>query len=129
MLLNSSTSITTFAEGQQATIGEKYDYRINASARQIQLFFENASGLGNAQTISYTISYMGSTETLSGEITKAGSAKSPMDDGGTSGNVSLTITDDRIQFTDVECCYVQLVIKDADGKVIEKPDPIEIVLD
>lgn len=129
VLLNSSTSITTFAEGQKATIGEKYDYRINASARQIQLFFENASGLGNAQTISYTISYMGSTETLSGEITKAGSAKSPMDNGGTSGNVSLTITDDRIQFTDVECCYVQLVIKDAEGNVIEKPDPIEIVLD
>ena len=52
-----------------------------------------------------------------------------MDDGGTSGNVSLTITDNRIQFTDVESCYIQLVIKDATGKEIERPDPIEIALD
>lgn len=132
VLLNTSASIRTFATNQSATIGNRYDYKVNASARQIRIFFENASGLGNVQTIDYTISYIGSAsgiDTVSGQVIKANGAQSPMDNGGTSGDVELTITDDRLQLGNSGTYYIQLVLRDQAGTMIEKPATINIEVD
>ena len=132
VLLNTSSNITTFAEDQTATIGSMYQYNVNASAHQIQLFFEGASGLSNAKTISYTISYLGAATdvgTVSGQITAGSKDKSPMDNGGTNGDVALTIKDDRLDLSNSGTYYIQLRVLDKDGKTIEEPATIDIDVD
>ena len=129
VLLNTSSSITTFDTNQTATIGSMYDYSVSASDHQIRLFFESASGLGNAKTISYTISYLGSATgvgTVSGQITAPNGANSPMDDGRTSGDVALTIKDDRLSLSNSGTYYIQLRVLDKNGTTIEEPATIDI---
>lgn len=132
VLLNTSSNITTFAADQTATIGSMYQYIVNASAHQIQLFFDGASGLSNAKTISYTISYLGAATdvgTVSGQITAGNKDKSPMDNGGTNGDVALTIKDDRLDLSNSGTYYIQLRVLDKDGKTIEEPATIDIDVD
>ena len=132
VLLNTSSNITTFATDQTATIGSMYQYNVNASAHQIQLFFEGASGLSNAKIISYTISYLGAATdvgTVSGQITAGNKDKSPMDNGGTNGDVALTIKDDRLDLSNSGTYYIQLRVLDKDGNTIEEPATIDIDVD
>ena len=132
VLLNTSSNITTFAADQTATIGSMYQYNVNASAHQIQLFFDGASGLSNAKTISYTIIYLGAATdvgTVSGQITAGNNDKSPMDNGGTNGDVALTIKDDRLDLSNSGTYYIQLRVLDKDGKTIEEPATIDIDVD
>lgn len=76
------------------------------------------------KTIAYTIKYFGNVESVTGEITRQGNAGSPMDGGKASGDVSLTITDNRLQLTNKGTYSVQLEIRDANGNLIEKPASI-----
>ena len=52
-----------------------------------------------------------------------------MDNGGTSGDVELTITDDRLQLGNSGTYYIQLVLRDQAGTMIEKPATINIEVD
>lgn len=124
VLLNASSVIRTFDNLQTATIGNWYETKVYPSAHQFCMYFENASGLSSAETIAYTIKYFGNVESVTGEITRQGNAGSPMDGGKASGDVSLTITDNRLQLTNKGTYSVQLEIRDANGNLIEKPASI-----
>ena len=121
--------IRTFDNLQTATIGNWYETKVYPSAHQFCMYFENASGLSSAETITYTIKYFGNVETVTGQITRQGNAGSPMDEGKASGDVSLTITDNRLQLTNKGEYSVQLEIRDASGNLIEKPAPITFDVD
>ncbi len=129
VLLCQSSSITTLADGVTATIGDHYQSD-PLSSTSVMLYFENASGLDTVDHIGYTITYFGtgSVDPISGTIYK-GSAASPMDGGGTEGNVTLTITNNLLNLNLAGTWYIQLELYDEDDERIEKPGTIEIDVD
>lgn len=131
--LCTSQEMRTFQKGQLGTIGEYYQKDVDTARNTLRLYFDGASGLNQAAAINYTISYFdpngaSQTETVSGQVIK-GSNASPMDGGETSGNVTLTITNDRLQLSNKGTYYVQLELLTEDGTFMEKPGTIEFVVD
>ena len=128
VLLNTSATITTFKKGQTATIGEKYQVS-KISANTLQIFFQNASGLGVVDRIEYSIKYEGG-DTVSGSIKKQPGKSSVMDGGAlTAGNVSLTITNSSLALNNKGTYIVQLLLLDEDDNVIEKPATFDFDVD
>lgn len=131
VLIGYSSSVTTFEDGQVGTIGTHYQTDIR-SPQSFTLHFDNASGLHLAQSCNYTISYLGDVQgvdSISGTINKGTADASLMDGGKTSGDVALTLTDNRMNLNYPGTYYIQLELLDENGNRIEKPGTIEFVRD
>lgn len=128
VLLNTSASITTFKKGQTSTIGEKYQVS-KISANTLQIFFQNASGLGDVDSIVYSIRSENG-DIVSGTITKQPGNESLMDGGTlTAGNVSLTITNSSLELNNKGTYIVQLSLRDTNGNEIERPATFDFDVD
>ncbi|MCD8097439.1 MAG: hypothetical protein LUE31_05260 [Lachnospiraceae bacterium] len=117
VLLCESSSITTFANGYETTIGTFYQADVNTSTgRSVTFRFENASGLGEVYYIEYNMVHL-NQDTVKGFVYSDGT--SPMDDGATEGDVELTITNSSLSLTSSDAegeWQVQLVLYgDSDG--------------
>lgn len=134
IILDWSSEITTFKEGQLGTIGNHYQSDVDSTGTELTLHFADASGLGKVASCQYYIKYVPNlddtdnegadvtgtivADTVSGLITNAAS-----------GNVELVIRNGQLQLKNPGTYYIQLQLMTSDNREFEKPDTIKMIVD
>lgn len=105
-----SSDVTTVAEGTRCLPGEFLSVDTD-QANKLTLFVKDAFNMGIADRCEYTLLY-GGTSIASGTLVK-GNQASLFNDGGTDGNISLTLTNANFDFTNTGDYVLQVNYYDA----------------
>lgn len=131
LLLDWSSGITTFKEGQLGTIGRYYQADVDSTGTTLTLHFADASGLGKADICQYYIKYVPNPDdTTSTGADVTGTVKVASAITGASGNVEMVIKNANLQMNNKGTYYIQMQLMMPDGTtVFEKPDTITMIVD
>jgi len=105
-----SSDVTTVAEGTRCLPGEFLSVDTD-QANKLTLFVKDAFNMGIADRCEYTLLY-GGKAIASGTLVK-GNQASLFNDGGTDGNISLTLTNANFDFTNTGDYVLQVNYYDA----------------
>jgi hypothetical protein len=136
VLSNNSDTISTLASGQPGTIGTWYKTQVN-NATSLTLSFSDASNMGAASRVEYSLSYFPSDTkdttdypTISGTVYK--NSTSVLDNGTTSGLGTLTVQNQSFNLTRKGTYYlgVRVTYPTSSGtSYVEKLDTIIFYVD